>query len=93
MYDPAEHGEAVPVELIRFVGGFLWRGFGAGDYRQVLIPGIVPPFDPGGEPQYGSCPASWQSCCPDMRYDDYEDGYALIATEKGVWVRELVPGI
>lgn len=93
VYDPAEHGEAVPVEIdsvlsVDFCGVDLERGdYLAGvdtlEYRSAV-------YGPGGELQYVVHVRlrGLKLGCPDMRYDDYEDGYALIATEKGVWVRE-----
>ena len=93
VYDPAEHGEAVPVEIdsdlsVDFCGVDLERGdYLAGvdtlEYRSAV-------YGPGGELRYVVHVRlrGLKLGCPDMRYDDYEDGYALIATEKGVWVRE-----
>ena len=92
VYDPAEHGEAVPVEIdsdlsVDFCGVDLERGdYLAGvdtlEYRSAV-------YGPGGELQYVVHVRlrGLKLGCPDMRYD-YEDGYALMATEKGVWVRE-----
>lgn len=93
VYDPAEHGEAVPVEIdsdlsVDFCGVDLERGdYLAGvdtlEYRSAV-------YGPGGELRYVVHVRlrGLKLGCPDMRYDDYEDGYALMATEKGVWVRE-----
>lgn len=92
VYDPAEHGEAVPVEIdsdlsVDFCGVDLERGdYLAGvdtlEYRSAV-------YGPGGELRYVVHVRlrGLKLGCPDMRYD-YEDGYALMATEKGVWVRE-----